>query len=184
MPSNSDLVVETGDGLLDANSYISIADADTYHSLRGNEAWAEASESDKVIALVRATSYVDTRWKFTGESLTKTQALSFPKQSEYLNRQGADVSASVPAEIEFAAAEYALVVIGDGTGLVDLSPTPVAASESRVIMQRDKVGSLETETRYDSGLGTRVTVSYPQADRIIKSSGFTIAGGGNGGTMR
>ncbi len=100
MPTISDLVVENGSGLLDANSYISIADADTYHDLRGNAAWTAASESDKVIALVRATSYVDARWKFTGEPVQKTQALSFPKKSEYLNNQGADVSESVPAEIE------------------------------------------------------------------------------------
>lgn len=183
MPSISDLTVEDGTGLAAANSYISIADADTYHDLRGNTAWAAASESDKVIALVRATSYVDTRWTFTGEPVQKTQALSFPKESEYLNRQGADVSESVPAEIEFATAEYALSVLGDGTALVDLSPAVDQTEPRSISYKREKVGDLEEETRFDTARGVKVTLSYPTADRLIKSSGF-LAGGRSGGTIR
>lgn len=183
MPTSSDMVVENGTGRLDANSYVSIIEADTYHSLRGNTIWASATESDKVVALVRATDYVDARWKFTGEPVKSTQALTFPRKSEYLNKNGDDVSASVPVEIASATMEYALLVLGDGTALIELSPAAEDATQSRVIMQRDKVGSLETETRWDSVLSARVTVSYPAADRIIKSSGF-LAYGGNGGTMR
>lgn len=183
MPITADLVVEDGTGIAAANSYISLADAGTYHSLRGNPIWAGASDSDKVVSLVRATDYLDTRWKWQSVRGTDTQVLQFPREELY-DTDGSDVSLTVPTALQDACCEYALVVLGDGTTLVDLSPAASLAAESRITLQRDRVGSLETETRYDSDLGPRVTVSYPQADRIVKSSGYILAGGGNGGTMR
>jgi hypothetical protein len=181
MPTSSDMVVENGTGRLDANSYVSIIEADTYHSLRGNTIWASATESDKVVALVRATDYVDTRWKFTGEPVKSTQALVFPRKSEYLNKNGDDVSASVPVEIANATMEYALLVLGDGTALIELSPSIDQTEPWAITLQRDRVGTLETETRYDTARGIKVTKSYPTADRIIKSSGFLTS---RGGTIR
>jgi hypothetical protein len=182
MPIAADLIVEDGTGLATANSYVSLATATTYNDLRGNVLWAAASESDKVVALIRATDYLDTRWKWQSVRDTDTQALQFPRESLY-NTDGADVSGTVPMELEDACCEYALVVLGDGTTLIDLSPAAASSSDSRVTYQRDKVGSLETETRYDSDLGPRITVSYPQADRIVKASRYT-QGGGVKGTIR
>lgn len=186
MPIASDLVVEDGTGLATANTYISLADASTYHALRGNEVWADASESDQVIALVRATDYVETRWTFTGAPFTTTQALSFPMAATYLNNRGADVSESVPAEIAEATAEYALSVLGTGEAIVDLSPAVDQTEPNSVTYKREKVGTLEEETRFDTARGIKITLSYPTADKIIKSSGF-LAGGGSsrsGSTIR
>jgi len=181
MPVLSDLVVEDGSGRLDANSYVSIADADTYHSLRGNTIWAAATDSDKVVALVRATEYLDARWTFTGDPFKATQALVFPRESEYLDRNGDDVSESVPVAIANATLEYALAVLGDGTSLVSLSPAIDQTEPWSVTYQRDQVGTLETETHYDTDKGIKVTKAYPTADRIIKASGFLVT---RGGTIR
>lgn len=38
------------------------ADADTYHSDRGNSAWGAASEADRDAAMARATDYIDGRY--------------------------------------------------------------------------------------------------------------------------
>jgi len=178
-----DLVVEDGNGLSTSNVYISLTDADEYHRLRGNDLWSEASESDKCVALIRATQYLDTRWIWSDIVYDPDQALKFPRATLY-NMDGYDVSASVPVEIENACCEYALAVLGDGTALVELSPVPDQTTGNRVTMQRDKVGSLETETRYDSMSGVLFTKTYPQADRIVKRSGYALNGIGNGGTMR
>jgi hypothetical protein len=181
--TDSDLTVEDGTGLADANVYISRADATEYHRLRGNDLWAEASENDQCVALIRATQYLDTRWIWFDIRFDADQALMFPRNELY-DRDGNDVGQSVPIEIQDACCEYALAVLGDGTALVDLSPVPDQDAGMRVSMQRDKVGSLETETRYDTGVGVRFTNTYPQADRIVKRSNYAINGVGNGGTMR
>jgi len=172
MPIASDLVVENGAGLSAANTYINLAPAATYHALRGNEIWADASESDQVVALIRATDYVESRWTFTGTPLLTTQALSFPMAAKYLNNRGADVSA-----------EYALAVLGTGAGLVDLSPAVDQTEPHSVNYKREKVGTLEEETRFDTARGIKITLSYPTADKIIQSSGF-LAGGRSGSTIR
>jgi hypothetical protein len=106
--------------------------------------------------------------------------------AEYLNSRGADVSSTVPAEIAEATAEYALAVLGTGAGLVSLSPAVDQTEPNSVTYKREKVGPLEEETRFDTARGIKITLSYPTADKIIKSSGF-LAGGGSsrsGSTIR
>ena len=49
------LVVEDGTGKADAESYISVADADTYHSNRGNTDWAALTTTEKEQLLRGAT---------------------------------------------------------------------------------------------------------------------------------
>jgi hypothetical protein len=182
--TNADLVVEDGTGLSTANVYISLADATEYHRVRGNGLWGPAAtENDMCVALIRATQYLDTRWVWTDVRAKTAQTLGFPREEVY-DVDGNDVSASVPLEIKDACCEYALAVLGTGVALVELSPTPDQSTGIKVTMQRDKVGSLETETRYDTGVGVRFTVTYPHADRIIKRSGYAINGGGGGGAMR
>ncbi len=183
MPIASDLTLEDGTGLAAANTYISLADASTYHALRGNEMWADATESDQVIALVRATDYVDSRWTFTGEAFKTTQALSFPRATTYLNNKGADVGETVPAEIAEATAEYAMSVLGTGESLVALFPAVDQSEPNSVTYKREKVGTLEEETRFDTARGIKITLSYPTADKVIKASGFLLSGKG-GRTIR
>jgi len=180
--TDADLVVETGTGSTTANTYISRADATAYHTIRGNEAWADSDENDQCIALVRATQYIDERWVFQSKTLVTGQALQFPRFALY-DRNGTNVAGTVPQEIKDAACEYALQVLGDGTGIVSLSPTPDQTDPRAITYLREKVGSLESETRYDSSNGLRTQVSYPTADRIVSKSRF-VANGGGGGVIR
>jgi len=183
--TETDLVVEDGTGLSTANTYVSLTDATEYHRLRGNDIWADADESDQCIALIRAAQYIDERWVFqsiifeTGDVdiPTDPQSLQFPRYELY-HRNGSDVSETVPVEIVNAACEYALEVLGDGTATVQLSVTPDQSNPGSVSYNREKVGSLETEVRYDTARGTQVTKTYPTADRIILRSGFLRSKGG------
>ncbi|AEP08893.1 DnaT-like ssDNA-binding protein [Micavibrio aeruginosavorus] len=117
-------VVEDGTGLPDANSYASVAEADAYHTDRGNAAWT-GSNSVKQAALVRATDYVEQayagRWK--GCALTEEQALSFPRDE-----------AVVPAKLKQAVIQLALEAIA-----TDLNPTQDRA------VKREKVDVIEVE---------------------------------------
>ena len=118
------IVVEDGTAKADAETYISVADADTYHSNRANTAWAALSTPNKEAALRKAADYMlqvyRLRWK--GSRVTGTQALDWPRnfvvrddfESSTLN--GAQIiggrqyypSDEVPVEIQRATAELAL----------------------------------------------------------------------------
>jgi hypothetical protein len=61
------------------NSYISLADAKTYASSRLYvDAWTAASDDNKSIALIMATSKID-RQRIRGEKAVYNQTLAFPR---------------------------------------------------------------------------------------------------------
>ena len=55
------MVVEDGTGLSNADSFVSVAYADTYFSTRGVSAWA--SLTNKEALLIKATDYITTKCK-------------------------------------------------------------------------------------------------------------------------
>ena len=75
------LIVEDGTAKPDAESYISAADASTYHAARGNTDWAALTTLAKERALRRATDYMlqvySLQW--AGVRHTTTQALDWPR---------------------------------------------------------------------------------------------------------
>jgi len=60
------LIVEDNTGLANAESYISVADADVYLANMGRTSWAAATTAAKEIALRKATQYIDTAYSFRG----------------------------------------------------------------------------------------------------------------------
>ena len=104
------LVVETGAGLADADSFISLVDARAFAAKYGitlptNDAAAE-------VALRQGCQYVELQNKcFSGSRLTTTQALSWPRTSA-TNAYGVEYADGyMPAQLGYAqvyaAAEYA-----------------------------------------------------------------------------
>lgn len=72
------LTPETGEGVAGANSYASTQEADDYHELRGNAAWASATAAQKTAGLVQATDYLTAHYRPVLPSLTATQGLPWP----------------------------------------------------------------------------------------------------------
>jgi hypothetical protein len=103
------IIVEDGTGLADAETYISVADADTYHSQRANAAWALLDTPAKEAALRKATDYMmgcyGSRW--LGERVSATQALDWPR-FDVVARGFSIASDAIPAEVQRACAELAL----------------------------------------------------------------------------
>lgn len=97
------LTVEDGTGLEDAESYLSVSDADAYHAARANEAWNDYDTATKEAALRKATQYIDGRWgrRFPGAPLTSTQALCWP-------RDPTDWPDALPKPLIHSCAELAL----------------------------------------------------------------------------
>ena len=76
------LIVETGAGLPNAESYISVADATAYHAARGNTAWAAlADDTTREQLLRKATDFMEQNYRsrWAGYMLTLTQALAWPR---------------------------------------------------------------------------------------------------------
>jgi len=64
-----------------ADSYTSVAAADTYHMARGNELWGNADGTTREVALVRACDYLERGYGrlWQGARTTLEQRLSFPR---------------------------------------------------------------------------------------------------------
>jgi hypothetical protein len=75
------LIVEDGTGLPNADSYVSVADCDTYLENRGYTTWATLLNAEKENCLRRATDYLvqmyRLRWK--GTRAQANQSLDWPR---------------------------------------------------------------------------------------------------------
>lgn len=138
------LIVETGLIVPNAESYVSVAEATTYHAERGQgDAW-EAVE-DKEAALRLATSYMEAayRSRWLSFRVSALQALSWPRAWVTLpdapygyGSFAAFVPNNViPVEVKRACAELALRTSSLGDLAPDISPQTI----------REKVGPIEVE---------------------------------------
>lgn len=182
--------VEDGTGLAAANSYVSVADADTHHTDRGNTTWTAASNGDKEVALVKATDYVDKRFgrRFRGYRTSKDQGLEWPRISAFDNDDYllADVD-DIPRQLVKAVSEYALIalqiillpiparpyaVLDPATGTVS------TAADTSLLRNREKVGPVEQDQWFQEkkamtpGAGNSLSGNinlpeYPAADEWL-----------------
>jgi hypothetical protein len=170
------LIVEDGTGKADAESFISVADATTYHTNRGNSAWTGlASDTIREQHLRKATDYIEEvyrlRWK--GQLKTTSQSLAWPRA--WVEREDFYVTSSaipdvngnfyypddeVPTEVKNACAELALRSI-DG----QLSPDLTQG------VKREKVDVLEVEYDTTSPQYTRYRAIDNMLAPLLKSTG-------------
>lgn len=73
------LIVETGEGLTNANSYAEVSTANAFYTDRPNTAWSEASADEKAVALIRATDFIDANYIFRSVKTSDDQALENPR---------------------------------------------------------------------------------------------------------
>lgn len=137
------LIVEDGTGKDNAESYISVADADTYHSNRGNTDWAALTTAEKERLLRISTDYMVAvyRLRWDGYRYVNTQALDWPRiyvpirdicsVNAYPEYVDFDV---VPNQVKNACADLALKANSE-TLLEDQSQQTI----------REKVGPIEVE---------------------------------------
>jgi DnaT-like ssDNA binding protein len=199
-------VVEDGNGLPDANAYVSLDYANDYFASRGVAAWASVADSDKQTAIVRATDYIETVFgpKFTGSKAfvscppdpTVDQALSFPRDNRiafignanYSDIQfldfgndafkGAPLTKPVimPPALLKGCCEYAFRAI---TNAALLSDPKVDASGNMIIGKTTTVGPITTSLQFYPN-SIQIVTDYPAADLLLRTlcdrSGRAIRG--------
>ncbi len=179
---------EDGTGISDANAYISVAFADSYHADRGATAWefsdtegtVPITDTQKEQAIVRATDHVDKVFggRYRGTVETSTQGLMWPRSGAY-DPNNFPLS-GVPSQLQKAIAEYALRALLYGNLTPDAPPVgPRQAFTSgeelaeygeggsgEVLQYLDKTGPLTTETRYAAGTSGQLP-SHAGADLML-----------------
>ena len=153
------LIVEDGTAKVDSESYISVADADTYHSNLGNASWATLTTTVKEQLLRKATNYmVQTyRMRWAGVRKTDDQALDWPRYLvPRLDTEAVYAyydSDSVPGEVKVACAELALK-----------ANSMTLAPDTDRLTKREKIGQLEVE--YDTNSGKAYKM-YRAIDNLL-----------------
>ncbi|MBC8286841.1 MAG: hypothetical protein H8E42_05125 [Nitrospinae bacterium] len=103
------LITEDGSLVSGAESYISVADADSFFAGIGKTAWAAMSAIKKEQSLRKATSYLELKyfgtWK--GLRISSEQTLSWPRLGVIVDRFPV-ASNVIPPEIKVACAKLAL----------------------------------------------------------------------------
>ena len=162
------LITETGAGLAEAESYASVAAADTRCISLGLAAWAALTEADKEIALRRATLFMSTyRTRWAGRRVHQQQALDWPRYNVAVDGFVLP-STSVPIDVVNACIDLA-VRAGSGE---DLLPDLDTGSNA---IKKDKTGPLETEYFQNT---TDARERFVAVDALLAPY-FGSAGGGN-----
>lgn len=162
--------VELGGGSATANSFQTVAGANTYHADHGNPSeWSSASVADKQFGLIEATRYLETkyhgRWK--GVRKTSTQRLAFPRVD--VNLEEDSIADEIPVQLKDATSILALAVVNGDTLAVD-ETTP---GEIESISQT--AGSVSQTVRYAGARGTQK--KYVLADRLVRPLLLSSFGG-------
>ena len=160
------IVVEDGTGKSDSESFISVADASTYFTARGNTTWDALDTGEATVnreaALRKATDYMlavyRDRWE--GVRYTEDQALCWPRSGVVRDSWSVDID-EIPTEVKRATAEFALKSASDDLQ-ADLTQGVV----------REKVGVIEVEYSQNSPQAKR----YPAIDSMLRP--FLKSGGG------
>jgi hypothetical protein len=143
------LVVETGSGSATANTYISLADADSYLADHDESTyWRDSTDDEKNQALIIATRYIDAmyRHRWVGTKASSTQALAWPRSSAEDEDGYTLASTAVPAAIKNAAVELAVRELIETDGIL-----PDVDGGGLIEEESFRVGPLSESITYRGG---------------------------------
>lgn len=168
------LVVETGAGLPNANSFSDVAAADAWFADLSDTAWAALTTADKERFLIAGTEYVNSGllWPYTGTRETAVQALEWPRAGAfYWGGSPTIPNAYVPREIQ-KAAWVAAGMARDGT----LPAMPGAGSGGASNVKKEKVDVLEVEYFSPKDMNSSGSAGVPGADALVAYGAPAISG--------
>ena len=149
------LIVESGNGDSNSESYIDVAFADAYFLKRGITQWASLTNREQLI--IRAMDYIENNYTYQGTKLVSTQSLQFPR---LINGETV-----YPIALKNAVCELALKSNEEDL-LADTDKTTI----------REKVGTLEIE--YDPNQDNTKSYNYVNkllAPYLVSTSSFSYS---------
>jgi hypothetical protein len=160
------LTIETGAGVENADSYVAVADLDTFASERGFSD-LPAVGADKEVLLRLAFDYVEAhRHQFEGHKTNEGNTYSqFPRCGLTIDQEDVDED-TVPVEVKRAQMQLAMDAVSE-----DLSPT----GDGQVVI-REKIDVIETQ--FDAGGSPAPQPIFAKADKWLAPL-FRTGGGVN-----
>ena len=147
------LVLEDGTGTPNANSYVSLADAQAFIDPQGYEIFTSLADEEKCQLLIIASHFVDAKFRtrFRGTRLKppSEQGLFYPRDI------GDGESSDIPIELKYAVMTFAVVEKQGGLHAASSShETNIASintSDQQVRKETLKVGTFEESFEYTTG---------------------------------
>lgn len=185
-------------GGLDANAYITVAFFKSYHTARGHS-YAGKNDDQIASAIINATDYVDTRYRYIGIKLYANQTTEWPRQA------GADTSSvwwdmsfaspivtfdnttdpvalrdsnnqevvGIPTAVERATAEYAFRALT----IPLFQDAPAPSGGRQIKMKHVRVSVIQQTIEYEPGqAGAFALPVFPAADLILTRAGLVKSG--------
>lgn len=132
--------------------YADLTEADAYFAARLVGDWAAASVVEREAALLRATAYLDGRYRWIGRRAEAEQPLGWPRLGA-TDPEGR-THLGIPVSVKHACAELACIALSQ-----DLAPQ--ADRGGRVVAER--VGTVELRYAEDAPVGR----AYPYIDLLL-----------------
>lgn len=146
------LIIESGIGMTDSESYVDEAYVTAYFAKRGVTEWDAITNKESQI--VKATDYFESSYSFKGEKLNENQALAFPR---LINGQ-----VEYPTRIKNSICELALK-----------SSTATLLEDTSKSVLSEKVGELEVHYDPNSKDGINYEFVFNLIAPWLNSSGFS-----------
>ena len=176
------LIIETGNGASNSESYASVLDADIYHNNRANQIWTDLDTTDKEASLRKATDFMLGRYRmrWLGRRVLTTQALDWPRVGVVLEDFGGGQGRTgmgsyglfqvdykiIPTEVKNACAELAFRAYNG----------PLLADQAQKVLM-ETVGPVSV--KYDEQ--SPQSIRYVQVDDMLR---VYLLAGGNSSTMK
>lgn len=172
------LVVEDGTGKTDAEAYISVTDADTYHTdFTGTSDWTSSTPTTaiKERVLRRAAQVMDNKYilRWVGDRANDLQTLDWPRVNAEDPSGFTISSTTVPVEIKRANAELALREITETDGIA-----PDITDDGSIKREKVKVGPIERDVTFQGSKsqGTKFTIVDLLLKGLLESGSFIERG--------
>lgn len=157
-----DIIVETGAIVPNANSYVTIKEAQEYAVARGLKVFKDDKHTSE--CLIRAMDYL-AAFRYKGLQTSLTQSLSWPRTGVYVKGYlPAYDENSIPNEFRLAQIEIA-IAIADGVVVFANSGKTVEGDTGSV--KKEKVGPIETEY-FSPRLPTIEKLDLPYVDKLLR----------------
>lgn len=156
------LIVETGAGVANANSYGTVAGARSYATDRG--VVLSADDNIVISQLINATDYLESL-NYVGVPVLNTQSLSWPRNQVQYDPDTPFPNNQIP--VDLVAAQYELV-IAQAAGFV-IQPTTSYANGGYVLEESVDV----IRTKYSEKIGTTSAPLMPKVRALLRN--ITIA---------
>lgn len=158
-----ELIVEDGNLIEGANSYISLDEATAYQRRFNRQDWLELSDDEKKASLIKATQYVDNQFTWKGRRKFQSQDLGFPRVM-LIDIDGFEVT-DIPSRLKQAVCEAAYY--GYQTDLFQ-----TYESEQGIVKRnKERVeGAVEKEVEYFNSKETEIDYisKYASLNSLLK----------------